>query len=182
MTAVTTAQESGAAATSVLPPSRCPMRNATFDLTDPTLHSEGDPHAVWRALRQHDPVSRQVTLAGKPFWSVTKYDDAQLVLRDHTLFTSERGTLLNILGTDDPAGGKQMAVTDPPTHARMREPLQRALSIKAVEVHREVIRAMVVKLIEPMADGGVFDFAEAMTAMPMAVTGTLMGLPSEDWA
>lgn len=169
-----------AAAATALPPSRCPMRNATFDLTDPTLHSEGDPHAVWQALRRHDPVSRQLTPAGKPFWSVTKYEDAQTVLRDHTLFTSERGTLLTILGTDDPAGGKQMAVTDPPNHARMREPLQRALSIKAVEVHREVIRKMVVRLIEPMADG-VFDFAEAMTVMPMAVTGTLMGLPAEDW-
>ncbi|MEV6948661.1 cytochrome P450 [Streptomyces sp. NPDC051172] len=170
----------GAAAPTAMAP-RCPMHHsAALDLADPMLHSDGDAHAIWRALRRHDPVSRQVAPSGHPFWSVTKYEDAQIVLRDHTLFTSERGTLLNILGTDDPAGGKQMAVTDPPTHARMREPLQRALSIKAVETHREEIRAMVVDLIEPMADG-VFDFAAAMAAMPMAVTGSLMGLPAADW-
>lgn len=159
----------------------CPMSASLPDLTDPRLYSDGDPHEIFRRLREHDPVSLRRTPEGLSFWSVTKYHDADLVLRDHTIFTSERGTLLNILGTDDPAGGKQMAVTDPPKHTRMREPLQRALSIKSVERHREAIRAMVVKLIEPLADGGVFDFAEAMVAMPMAVTGTLMGLPEADW-
>ncbi|GAA3180651.1 cytochrome P450 [Streptomyces virens] len=168
----------------VTPPAAggCPVgHGGGIDLTDPLLHGDGDAHAVWRAMRRHDPVSRRTAPSGHPYWSVTKYDDAQIVLRDHTLFTSERGTLLNILGTDDPAGGKQMAVTDPPRHARMREPLQRALSIKAVEAHREAIREVVVRLIEPMGDG-VFDFAEAMADLPMAVTGTLMGLPAADWA
>ncbi len=168
----------------VTPPTAagCPVGHGSgLDLTDPSLHSDQDAHAIWRALRHHDPVSRQVAPSGHPFWSVTKHEDAQIVLRDHTLFTSERGTLLNILGTEDPAGGKQMAVTDPPRHARMREPLQRALSMKEVEVHRESIRAVVTRLFEPMADG-VFDFAEAMATLPMAVTGTLMGLPTADWA
>ncbi|MDI1460729.1 cytochrome P450 [Catellatospora sp. KI3] len=160
----------------------CPVSGALPDLTDPMLYSDGDPHDIFRRLRRHDPVSWQETATGPGFWSVTTYHDADLVLRDHSIFTSERGTLLNILGTDDPAGGKQMAVTDPPRHTRMREPLQRALSIKAVERHRESIREKVLALIEPLYDGGVFDFAEAMVAMPMAVTGTLMGLPPADWS
>jgi cytochrome P450 len=160
---------------------RCPVTAGRPDLTDPVLHGDGDPHEIFRALRQHDPVNLQENSDKPDFWSVTKYADADAVLRDHSRFTSERGTLLTILGTDDPAGGKQMAVTDPPRHARMREPLQRALSMKAVERHRETIRRTVVGLIEPLADGGVFDFAEPMVAMPMAVTGTLMGLPAADW-
>jgi cytochrome P450 len=44
-----------------------------------------------------------------------------------------------------------------------------------------MIRAKVVELIRPLDDGGVFDFAQAMLAMPMAVTGTMMGLPPADW-
>ncbi|HZM79471.1 MAG TPA: cytochrome P450 [Candidatus Limnocylindrales bacterium] len=159
----------------------CPMHTAAFDLTDPVLYSDGDPHSIFRELRKHAPVSWQQPATGPGFWSITKFHDADLVLRDHTKFTSERGTLLNILGTDDPAGGKQMAVTDPPRHTKMREPLQRALSIKSVEAHSERIRALVVNLIAPLADG-VFDFAAAMEHMPMAVTGTLMGLPEQDWA
>ncbi|BFP56942.1 cytochrome P450 [Streptomyces griseus] len=159
----------------------CPVSAAVPDLTDPVLYSDGDPHRIFARLRQREPVSWSANGEGPGFWSVTKYRDADVVLRDHSLFTSERGTLLNILGTDDPAGGKQMAVTDPPKHTRLREPLQRALSMKAVERHRETIRTTVVRLIEPLAEDGAFDFAEAMVAMPMAVTGTLMGLPSADW-
>lgn len=167
--------------TSRLAVERCPFSAYRPDLADPVLYSDGDPHAIFRELRRDDPVSWQPGTSGPGFWSVTKYQDADFVLRDSATFTSERGTLLNILGTDDPAGGKQMAVTDPPRHARMREPLQRALSIKSVEVHRETIRKLVTELIAPLDDGGTFDFAEAMMTMPMAVTGVLMGLPPADW-
>jgi cytochrome P450 len=175
-----TVMTESAGALSTLVSIGCPARGHCPDLADPALYSDGDPHAVFTELRRRAPVCWQESPAGPGFWSVTKYDDVDTVLRDYTVFTSERGTLLNILGKDDPAGGKQMAVTDPPRHSRMREPLQRALSMKAVEAHRESIRAVVVRLIEPLADG-VFDLAKAMTAMPMAVTGTLMGLPEKDW-
>lgn len=162
------------------PAATCPMHAGPADLVDPQLYSDGDPHEIWRALRRHEPVSWQQVDAERGFWSVTTHADADVVLRDHALFTSERGTLLNLLGTDDPAGGRQMAATDPPRHTRMREPLQRALSIKAVDAYRERIRGIVVDLLTPLADGMV-DLASAMAAMPMAVTGTIMGLPAADW-
>ena len=170
----------GQAPRAAAPPPGCPMHPASVDLTDPLLYAGGTAHEVFRELRAHSPVVWQTDQTGTGFWSVTRYVDVVRVLHEHADFTSERGTLLNILGVDDPAGGKQMAVTDPPRHAQMREPLQRALSMKAVEQHRERIRTVVVDLIEPMGDG-VFDFAAAMATLPMAVTGTLMGLPASDW-
>ncbi|WP_394437422.1 cytochrome P450 [Streptomyces sp. SGAir0957] len=162
----------------------CPARAGRLDPADPAVHTDDgrEAHALWRELRRHRPVDRRTTAAGKSYWSLTKYRDCDRVLRDHTVFTSERGNLLHMLGTEDPAGGKQMAVTDPPRHARMREPLQRALSMKSVDAHRERIRATVLRVVEPLADGGVFDFAQAMTLLPMAVTGVLMGIPEADWA
>ncbi len=159
----------------------CPVPHQTPDLVDPTLHSHGDPHALWRHLRQHAPVSWHPVGDSQGFWSVTRYDDSGTVLRDHGRFTSERGTMIDLLGTDDPAGGSQLAVTDPPRHTVMRVSLQRALTLKAVQRSEEVIRAQIQRLLMPLADGGTFDFAQAMLAMPMAVTGVLMGLPREDW-
>jgi cytochrome P450 len=150
------------------------------DLADPGLYSAGDPHPVWSALRANDPVSRQTAASGHSYWSITKYADADHVLRDHATFTSERGTLLVLLGRDDPAGGQQMAATDPPRHGDLREPLQRALTIKQVDARREQIREAVLGLITPLADGGGYDLAEQMTKMPMAVIGTLMDLPDGD--
>jgi cytochrome P450 len=153
----------------------------SVDMIDPTWQSEGDPHAVWHSMRRYDPVRWQRVDGDLGFWSITKFDDAERVLREHASFTSERGTLLTLLGQDDPAGGKQMAATDPPRHTRMREPLQRALTAKSVEQYRGRVRQAVRMVLAPGAGGEPFDFAQAMVKLPMAVTGTMMGLPERDW-
>jgi cytochrome P450 len=74
-----------------------------------------------------------------------------------------------------------LAVTDPPRHTQRQARLKRALTNKAVGQQREQIRALVGELLQPLGEGGVFDFAEAMLAMPMWVTGTMMNLPRSDW-
>ncbi|WP_394849975.1 cytochrome P450 [Pendulispora brunnea] len=152
-----------------------------IDLFDPELYASGDPHPLWKALRQRAPIHRQTLRDGRFFWSVTKYDDANDVLRDHTRFTSQRGTLLCILGQDDPASGKMMAATDPPRHGAMREPLMKMLSHRSLNERKPQIRRIVHRLLAPLADGATWDIAEAGANFPMAFTGTLMGLPEADW-
>ncbi|WP_260174566.1 cytochrome P450 [Streptomyces sp. PanSC19] len=151
------------------------------DLTDSDLYAHGDPHSVWTAMRHRDPVRWQQVDEDRGFWSVTKFADVDLVLRDHTLFTSERGTMLFLLGKQDPAGGRQMAATDPPRHTRMREPLRRALTARNVEPYRDAVTAAVRRLLAPAVSGEPFDFARVMMALPMATASTMMGLPREDW-
>jgi cytochrome P450 len=160
---------------------RCPIHVGHDDLVDPTLYSDGNAYDVWRQLRDLDGLSWRQVDESRGFFSAVRFDDADFVLSNHAIFTSERGTLLDLLGTDDPAGGTQLAVTDPPRHTEMQTRLKKALAIKAVDRQRDMIRAKVLRLIEPLGDGGVFDFADAMLAMPMAVTGTMMGLPEADW-
>lgn len=157
-------------------------QGATADLVDPWLYSGGDAHAVWRWMRAQETLTRQEVDERRGFWNIVGFHDAERVLRDTETFTSERGTMLDLLGTDDPAGGKQLAVTDPPRHTEMQTRLKKALAVKAVERQKDMIRPLVVDLIAPLGDGGTFDFAEAMLAMPMSVTGTMMGLPQADWS
>lgn len=169
------------------PPARCPFAPAALagpavpDLVDPRLYSHGDAPRAWRALRALDHLYWQQVDTGRGFWSVVHYREADEVLRDTRTFTSERGTLLDLLGTDDPAGGRQLAVTDPPLHTARQARLKRALTSKAVQRQREMIRSLIVELLQPLGDGGVVDFGLAMAAMPMWVTGTMMGLPRTDW-
>jgi cytochrome P450 len=63
----------------------------------------------------------------------------------------------------------------------MRARLQKALTVRAIEQRRDVITGLVREAIGPLADGGVFDFAQAMLALPVAVAGEAMGLPRADW-
>ncbi|MCF3121145.1 cytochrome P450 [Streptomyces arenae] len=156
-------------------------RAPEVDLADPALYAEGDPHAVWRALREHAPVYWQSVSGTLGFWSVTRYADVERVLEDHAHFTSERGTLLSILGRDDPAAGRQMAVTDPPRHDRMRAPLHRALRLRSAEAHAEPIRAGIRDLLpEAPPEGLDLDLSEACAQLPLVVLGPLLGLPAAD--
>lgn len=159
----------------------CPMSTAALGLADPMLYSDGDFRTIWEHLRGMDRLTWQQVDDRNGFWSVVRYHDADLVLRNTKTFTSERGTLLNILGTEDPAGGRQIAATDPPRHTIMRARLQKALAIKAIERQHDLIRSLVLETIDPLGDGGTFDFAQAMIALPVAVGGEAMGLPRQDW-
>jgi len=159
----------------------CPVhRGAGVELVDGVIYRDGRAHEVWRVLRQRAPVSWH-PVGDDGFWSVTRHADAEFVLRDYATFTSERGTLLSLLGKGDPAGGRQMAATDPPRHKRMREPIQRALSIRCVDNDLDRIRRIVLGLLEPLGDGATFDFAAAMAMLPMAVVGSMLGVPERDW-
>jgi cytochrome P450 len=150
------------------------------DLFAAEMFSSGDPHQAWTILRRDDPVSRQITADGQHYWAVTRYHDAQRVLRDYERFSSERGTLLMLLGKGDPAGGHQMAATDPPRHTDLRLPLQTALTKSRIETDRSGMRAAIVDLIAPLADEGEYDLAAEMAKMPMAVIAALMNLPAGD--
>lgn len=152
------------------------------DLVSPATFAEGDPHAIWYALRERDPVHWHPPVGGRTgFWSVTRYHDVESVLRDPATFTSTGGTLLNLLGQPDPASGNQLSTTDPPRHTQMRAPLQRALSGRAVQGHAELIRKRVDEMLTRMATPEPFDFAAAMHELPVVMFGTLMDLPEQDW-
>ncbi|MEV4804334.1 cytochrome P450 [Nonomuraea sp. NPDC049421] len=146
------------------------------DLSDPGLFEAGGQYAAWRWLRENDPVHRHE----RGFWSVTRYADVDRVLRDHTCFTSERGTLLNLLGRPDPAAGRQLAATDPPAHDRMRAPLQKLMGMRSAAAYEPAIVAAITELLAPGLDGRPFDVAEAVRGLPLALVGPLLDLPHAD--
>lgn len=153
-----------------------------IDLHDPTLFGEGEPHSVWRHLRAHAPVHRNVASDGRSFWSVTRHQDAQRVLRDHECFTSARGNLLTTLGTDDLASGRMVTVTDPPHHARLRTLQMEALAAGVRGTGGARTREAVRSLLRPALDGLPWDLAEAAARLPLMTLGPVMGLPPAEWS
>jgi cytochrome P450 len=150
-----------------------------IDLYDPALYARGDAHLVWRTLRDECPVFWNAHPA-PGFWAVTRYQDVRRVLRDHDAFTSERGIVLWSLGVPDPAAGKMVAVTDPPRHQRLREPLSKPLTRHAVCDHEGWLRELVRRTVAPAWDSDVWDVAEAFARLPVASVGTLMDFPPAD--
>lgn len=162
------------------PSDRVPLDQ--IDLYSPRTFSEGDPHLLWQTLRREAPVFRQQLGDGRAFWSVTRHDDCCRVLGDYQSFTSERGVILKLLGTDDPAGGSQMAVCDPPRHTHVRKPLLDMMTPGAMRAHTPWLQAAIRELLAPMTEARPWDMGAAMTMLPMLISGVLMGLPREDYA
>jgi cytochrome P450 len=150
------------------------------DLASPELYTEGDPHLVWQAMRAHSPVAWHPLPGGRGFWSVTRYEDVRRVLRDHEAFSSQHGTVLDMIGVPDSAAGHMMHATDPPCHTGYRRPLERPLSTRALLDHQPLIQSMVVDAVATARPGESWDAAAALTTLPVAVVTRLMGLPPTD--
>jgi cytochrome P450 len=154
---------------------------ADVDLFDPQFYAAGDPHPVWAAMRARHPLHRQTLPDGRTFLSVTRHADACRVLGDHRGFTSERGSLLHQLGRGDAAAGKMLVSTDPPRHTQLRAPLAGALSAKVLASRELEVREAVRRILRPALEAGECDLAAVAGELPMAVAGTLMGIPPPDW-
>ncbi|WP_329314358.1 cytochrome P450 [Streptomyces sp. NBC_01262] len=152
------------------------------DLFDSELYVSGDPHLVWAAMRARAPLHRQVLPDGRAFWSVTRYQDACRVLGNHREFTSEQGSLLSQLGHGDAAAGKMLVATDPPRHTELRMPLRRLFSGHAISMSEKRIRQAVRSALRPARETEVWDVAQQVAMLPMAVAGALMGIPEQDWS
>ncbi|MFD8478593.1 cytochrome P450 [Kitasatospora sp. NPDC059673] len=165
-------------------PPFAPVDFKDADLLDSAWYATADPHALWAQLRESDPAYYCDPADGRePFWVLTRYEDVSRVLREHESFSSRRGTMLCIvdLSMPDFASDEMMPDTDPPRHRQLREPVNRALTPRAIAAQEGALRRIVRDLLRPALDGEVFDIAQAALLFPMAFTGTLMGLPSEHW-
>ncbi|GAA2975213.1 cytochrome P450 [Streptomyces enissocaesilis] len=152
------------------------------DLSDPQFYGTGDPHPVWTRLRAEDPVHRQCPVGGKPeFWAVTQHADVSRVLARHDEFTASRGNILTTLGQTDRAGGKMLAVTDPPLHKRLKEPLAPHLARQPVRAFEPALREFSRRLLSPGAHQETWDFAAQAAFYPIAIAGLLLGIPESAW-
>jgi cytochrome P450 len=157
-----------------------PMALADVDLYPAAFYRSGDPHAAWHALRAAAPVWRQSAPDGTPFWSVTRYHDVVRVLKDTRRFSSEYSTMLSVLAGDS-ASGKAIHLIDPPKHRVIRGPTVHLMSMRVMHRHEARIRKRVRAMIATAAADREIDFARLATAIPMAVTGEIIGIPEKDW-
>ena len=83
-------------------------------LTDPLLYSAGDPHEVWRRLREDSPVSWHEYGEHGGYWAVTTHAAGLEVLTEWERFTSTKGIFLRPNFKDPyPGAGTMMALAVP---------------------------------------------------------------------
>ncbi|PKW00386.1 Cytochrome P450 [Streptomyces sp. 1222.5] len=154
----------------------------TTHLLDPRFHATAGPHAVWRWMRERDPVHWHEPGLYPGFWSLTRYDDIRAVSRDARVFSSAQGIVLRpVTHGADPGGGRTLALTDPPRHKALRSLVAdwfTTRSVRALEdAMRDAVRAVLARAVERTECDFVTDIA---ARLPLYVICRLMGVPATE--
>jgi cytochrome P450 len=155
-----------------------PGEDLAAALLDESLFSKGDPHALYKRLREEAPVARH---DDPPFWVLSKHADVVAVSSDPATFCSRRGILLMEIGVEY-ASPPTMMHTDPPDHTRYRGLVQPAFKPSLTKALEPLVRSRVQELLDAIDPGAPTDFVEAVSVpFPLQVICELLGLPSDDW-
>lgn len=162
-----------------------PLPNV-FDLTPLNPDFSRDPHALLDRLRAECPVRRD-TQAGT--FILTRYADVRGVLADTTLWRdpgkAEPEAYLQKRMTDEPiqaavtdevAAGRSILLLDDPDHARIRNPLARAM-YKRVARCRPQVEEVVEEILARIEARGRFDvMTDFARLVPTDVIARILGV------
>ena len=160
---------------------------------DPETYVRGAPLEVVDRLREtgqgvvwvDEPPSPGFD-GGPGYWLVLRHADVKAVLRDPLTFSSYAGATQ----VRDPAAPEDLAYVrrmmlnmDPPEHSRLRKPVQRAFTVRAVARLEEQIAGHVHAILDRTlaTPGEVVDFAKDVAAdLPLLTLADVLGVPPQD--
>lgn len=151
--------------------------------------SRQNPHALYKLMRDTDPVHRAVgPVTGNSFWFLTRYDDCVTALKDPRLskepekavsteqFGAMRSPMLDALN-------QHMLNFDPPNHTRLRGLVHKAFTPRMIDNLRPRIESISDDLLKEMQAhrGETFDLIDAYAfPVPIIVIMELLGIPVEE--
>ncbi len=166
---------------------------AEINLASPDF--KADPYPAFAQTRTEDPV-HQVTLAGnRKGWLITRYDDADLVLRDprfvkdvrHALTPEEIAKQFPWQEEQNQAHGavisfnRNMLGYDPPDHTRLRALVNITFTPRLIEQWRNRIQTIANELLDAVEGKGTMDLIDDFAfPLPMTVITEMLGVPSDD--
>lgn len=157
-----------------------------FDLASSAF--KANPYPVFARLRASDPVYRLAASNGQSTWLVTRYSDAELILRDER-FVKDRQHLTvrgQAHNTTTPASAADlmsmsMVDFDPPDHTRLRQLFAPFFAPRQMELLREHIQQIADELIDAVVERGTMDLIDEFAwVLPLRIIAGILGVPVED--
>jgi cytochrome P450 len=139
---------------------------------------KGDPHPIWRRLRDEAPVYYN---PDHDFYALSRFADVDAASRDPKVFSSAHGTVFEMMSPALMDDTSLMIFMDPPDHTRMRRLVSKAFTPRRIAVLEDDIRSLCATLLDPFAGAGSFDYVQDFGArVPAYVIAALLGVPPAD--
>lgn len=139
-----------------------------------------DPFAMYRALRDLDPVHHVVD---GDYWVLSRFADVFDAARDPERFSSAQG-LTFLYGDVDAAGlaaAMPMVFLDPPDHTEFRRLVARGFTPRHVAELEPAVQAFVAERLDRIAELGPCDVVEELLKpLPTYVVAHYLGVPEAD--
>jgi cytochrome P450 len=141
---------------------------------DPFVQTSApDPHPVYRALRDREPLHRSEE---RGLWVLSRHADVRTAILDPATFSSARGVVPSGFVPEKPI----LISSDAPVHTRLRKAVQRALTPRRVAELEPRIRSFARRLLDGLPLGEEVDLVAAYAQpLPMYVMSELLGVPME---
>lgn len=159
---------------------------------DPATYERGAPLGVLDELREtgggvhwvEEPALNGLP-AGRGYWLVLRHADVKEVMRDPATFSSYAGATQvrdPLTRTDLDYVRRMMLNMDPPEHTRLRKPMARSFTMRAVARLEEQIACHVRGILDrALREPGDVDFAKDVAAdLPLLTLADVLGVPPED--
>jgi len=136
-----------------------------------------DPYPVWERLREEAPIYYNEKY---DFYAVSRYEDVDRVLSEWEVFSSEKGTLLELIKADVSIPGS-IIFEDPPIHDLHRELLKPVFRPKVIADLEPKIREFCAEYLDKQVGGSGFDLIQEFgKQIPMRTIFLLLGVPESD--
>jgi cytochrome P450 len=161
-------------------------QSVELNLTSPTF--KANPYPTFTHMRLHDPVHQIKLPSGRAAWLLTRYEDAELVLRDERFvknvrnaLTPEERTQQAFITQNFNFLRQHMLSSDPPDHTRLRSLINITFTPRLIEQWRERIQEITDDLLDAVQDKHEMDLIDQFAfPLPIIVISEMLGVPSED--
>ena len=159
-----------------------PVPLQDVDLTNLDAFVKDEAWGMFDTLRAEDPLHWQDEndSDGHGFWSVTRYDDIEMVNKDGETFTSTKFVNLEEPPAEFQDLRRSILESDGTRHQAMRKLLQRDFSVAQLRKYEDFLRDLARVSINEALERQDIDFVDAIAAdFPINVLARLLDVPDE---
>ena len=133
----------------------------------------------FRRLREEAPVHYCKESEFGPYWSISRFEDIKWVDRNHDLFSSEGGIVIDEGAEDFPL--PMFIAMDPPKHDQQRAVVSPTVAPRNLADLEGTIRERVCTILDSLPVGETFDWVDKVSIeLTTQMLATLFDFPWED--